>query len=72
MDNTLGFYPFDVSSILAGPTTMTQEEYNKILYKLGILDDEEDWELYQLQEERYNDYPNHTNMYYGNSDLILS
>lgn len=32
---------------------MTKEEYHKILFDLGLLDDEEDWELYQLQEKRY-------------------
>lgn len=42
---------------------MTKQEYYKILFELGLLDDEEDWELYQLQEERYNDYPNYENTY---------
>jgi len=32
---------------------MTKEEYNEILAELGILDDEEDWELYKKQEKRY-------------------
>ena len=32
---------------------MTKEEYHKILFELGLLDDEEDWELYKLQEARY-------------------
>jgi hypothetical protein len=35
------------------PLDFSIEEYNKILFNLGILDDEEDWELYQLQEARY-------------------
>lgn len=32
---------------------MTEKEYHEILADLGILDDEEDWELYQKQEKRY-------------------
>lgn len=29
----------------------TDEEHNQVLFKLGLLDDLEDWELYQKQEE---------------------
>lgn len=32
---------------------MTKDEYNQILFKLGLLDDEDDWELYRLQEKRF-------------------
>lgn len=32
---------------------MTKEEYYQILFELGLLDDEEDWELYKKQELRY-------------------
>lgn len=32
---------------------MTKEEYSKVLFDLGILDDDEDWGLFQLQEERF-------------------
>ena len=32
---------------------LTEEEYNKILFDLGILVDDEDWKLFQLQELRY-------------------
>ena len=35
--------------------TITQEEYHQILFDLGILDDEEDWELYKQQEARYDE-----------------
>ena len=45
------------------PLNMTKQEYYKILFELGLLDDEEDWQLYQLQEERYNDYPVYENTY---------
>lgn len=42
---------------------MTKEEYYKILFDLGILDDEEDWELYQEQELRYDIEPELFNKY---------
>lgn len=29
------------------------KEHHRILFELGILDDEEDWPMFQLQEERY-------------------
>lgn len=29
------------------------KEHHQILFELGILDDEEDWPMFQLQEERY-------------------
>lgn len=32
---------------------MTTEGYNQIQFELGILDDDEDWELYKEQEKRY-------------------
>lgn len=32
---------------------MTKEEYNLVLFELGLLTDDEDWELYQKQELRY-------------------
>lgn len=32
---------------------MTEKEYHLILAELGILDDEENWELYQEQEKRF-------------------
>jgi hypothetical protein len=32
-----------------------QEEHNKILFELGLLDDEEDWDLYQKQEKIFDD-----------------
>ena len=32
---------------------MTKKEYYQILFELGLLDSEEDWELYQQQEARY-------------------
>ena len=28
-------------------------EHKKVLYELGLLDDEEDWKLFQEQENRY-------------------
>lgn len=34
--------------------TITQKEYHQILFELGILDDEEDWELYKQQEAKFN------------------
>jgi len=40
---------------------LTEEEYHKILFDLGILVDEEDWKLFQLQELKY-DY-DHTTCY---------
>ncbi len=33
---------------------MTEKEYHLILAELGILDDDEDWELYKEQEKRFN------------------
>lgn len=32
---------------------MTKTEYYKILFDLGLLDDEEDWELFKEQEKRF-------------------
>jgi hypothetical protein len=32
---------------------MNKKEYHQILFELGLLDPEEDWELYKKQEERY-------------------
>lgn len=32
---------------------MTEEEYHKILADLGLLDDDDNWELYKEQEKRY-------------------
>ncbi len=32
---------------------MTEKEYHLILAELGILDDDEDWELYKEQEKRF-------------------
>ena len=34
----------------------SQKEHNQILYELGILDDEEDWQLFQrMQREHLDD-----------------
>lgn len=30
-----------------------EDEHYKILAELGVLDDLEDWELFQIQEERF-------------------
>jgi hypothetical protein len=50
---------------------MTKEEYYKILFDLGILDDEEDWELYQEQELRYDIDPELFNKYRLESELNI-
>lgn len=34
-------------------TIDSKKEHYQTLFKLGILDDEEDWELYQKQEDKY-------------------
>ena len=33
----------------------SDEEHNRILFELGILDDMEDWELFKLQEDKFNE-----------------
>lgn len=30
-----------------------ENEHKKVLFDLGLLDDDEDWELYMLQEKRF-------------------
>jgi hypothetical protein len=35
-------------------TIDNEKEHNKVLFELGILDDMEDWPLYQKQEDRFN------------------
>lgn len=30
-----------------------QMEHNRVLFELGLLDDDDDWELYKLQEQRF-------------------
>ena len=30
-----------------------QKEHNRVLFELGLLDDDDDWELYKLQEQRF-------------------
>ena len=30
-----------------------QREHNRVLFELGLLDDDDDWELYKLQEQRF-------------------
>ena len=32
-----------------------EDEHNKILFELGILDDLEDWKLFKKQEDKYNE-----------------
>ncbi len=31
----------------------SEKEHNEVLFQLGILDDMEDWQLYQRQEDRF-------------------
>lgn len=38
---------------LASRKLKRDQEYYKVLAELGILDDDDDWELYLLQEQRY-------------------
>ena len=32
----------------------SEKEHNQVLYELGLLDDMDDWELYEKQEDKYN------------------
>jgi len=43
---------------------LSKEEYHLVLFNLGLLDDEEDWELYHLQESRF-DYEDYIVEYVG-------
>ena len=36
------------------PIIDSQKEHNQVLYELGLLDDMDDWELYEKQEDKYN------------------
>ena len=37
------------------PIIDSQKEHNQVLFELGLLDDEENWSLFQVQEERFNE-----------------
>lgn len=30
-----------------------QDEHNRVLFELNLLDDDDDWELYKLQEQKF-------------------